>query len=94
MEFGYHSFGLFWIFVDFAASVISFLVPLFVSFLKTQGLHWLGGGRLRPRIIRRRLLPISAAVASFGMRQCGSERADRCQQRPAHHLFSFKLLDF
>ena len=23
---------------------------------------------------------------------CGSERADRCLPRPAHHLFSFKLL--
>ena len=37
---------------------------------------------------------MSVAALSFGMHQCGLERADRSLPRPAHHLFSFKRLAF
>ncbi|MEW8548134.1 MAG: hypothetical protein AB2693_31915 [Candidatus Thiodiazotropha sp.] len=40
-------FGFQW---DLAGPDISFLMPLSVAFLETQGLRWLNGGRLRWRV--------------------------------------------
>ena len=63
---------------------------LSVSFLDRKGLSWLaGGGKWGGAAPVDQLLCLLECV-----NKCGSERADRCLPRPAHHMFSFKLFGF
>lgn len=84
LEFGFHSFVLFFI---FSTSVISFLVPLSISFLERQRLTWLGGDACAREIIRKRLLP-DGKLVWLGE---GCSLFAETYQSP---FFPFKVLEF
>ena len=66
-EFGFRSLSLFWLLVSSFCTVISFMMPLSVSFLETQGLRRLMGDACSNELIGRHLFPADAATMSQGM---------------------------
>lgn len=75
----------------FSASVISFLMPLFISIFETQGLRLRGWGTPSFSVQNVVVSYLMSGIAVYlGMRQkVFLKRADRCLPRPAHLRFAF-----